>query len=356
MSRSGRIGVDVFSVYGRKNAGVRARALEWFRRLGQPASLTSYFEGNAARASVFARHPAAALHSEFGLRKQVSHDLGTVFLSREASPLSKGGLEEGLLRTATYGVYDIDDALHHDLRGGLFDLLFSKASKASRAVMSADMVLTGNEYLADWASHFSSQVKVIPTCVDPAAYTRKSDYSVADPPRLVWLGTRYGEFYLTWLAPVLRRLHETLGVRLVIVGSGTRNLPLLGDMVDRIPWSLDFVYDQLHAFDVGLMPLHDSPYERGKCAYKLLEYGAAGLPFIGTPVGANEGLLRAVGAPSPQTQADWTDAVSAMIAASSAARRAQADRQLRIVSARYSFDRWLREWSAAVLPCTGTLS
>ncbi len=97
---------------------------------------------------------------------------------------------------------------------------------------------------------------------------------------------------------------------------------------------------ELARMDVGVMPLPDRPYERGKCAYKLLQYGAAGLPVIGSPVGANASILTAMGAAAPETQADWVDAVEGVLGATAGERRRLGDRAEAVVSADFSFARW----------------
>jgi hypothetical protein len=342
--------VDVVSVYGPVNAGVRARALEWLRRLDTPGRLTSYFGQNAAGATMFLRNPATAFASERQLASLTRQRPATLFLSREASPLSRGRPEERLLGSAAHGVYDIDDALHDVVQRFPLDPLFSKSAKATRAARAADVVIAGNEYLAGWANELNREVRIIPTCVEPANYARKLHYDMPEIPRIVWLGTPSGERYLLGIASALLEVHHRVGARLILVGAGSRPLGPLDVMTDRIPWSLEFVQTQLCSFDVGIMPLQDTAYERGKCAYKLLEYGAAGLPVVASPVGVNGSILTRSSAPAPLRGEDWADALSALLMASSRERESQAGRQLELIANEYSFARWLPAWKEAVLP------
>jgi glycosyltransferase involved in cell wall biosynthesis len=135
-----------------------------------------------------------------------------------------------------------------------------------------------------------------------------------------------------------------------IVGSVQQQLGELEAVIDRVPWSLPHVYDAIGTYDIGLMPLRDTPYERGKCAYKLLEYGAAGLPSVASPVGANASILGEAGAPAPRTVDDWHQALVELLTAS-AAERAQLGQRLReVVTAGYSFAEHEPVWRSAVIP------
>jgi hypothetical protein len=165
--------VDVVSLYSRVNAGVRARATAWLDRIDVAYRLHSYFEGGAAGADVFAREPGRAASSERALRSLSAARPERLLLSREATPLGRGRIEERLLRSAGHGVYDLDDALFHDVRGWAFERLFSKGATAARAAAAADVVIVGNSYLAEWASTLNDEVRIVPTCVEPDDYRTK---------------------------------------------------------------------------------------------------------------------------------------------------------------------------------------
>jgi glycosyltransferase involved in cell wall biosynthesis len=343
------LSVDVVSVYGDANAGVRARARSWLRRLGVDHRLTSYFGENAASTSQFLRQPRRAVASERALHRLVRSRSAVLLLSREASPLSAGRIEERLLASSHHGVYDIDDALHHDVRGPAFEALFSKGRKATRAARAADVVVAGNEYLADWVSQLNREVRIVPTCVEPSDYLRKETYEVSDPPRLVWMGTPSGEDYLLTITAALLEVHRRTGARLTIIGAGSRRLGELAAITDRVSWELETVHRTLGTYDLGLMPLRDTDYERGKCAYKLLEYGAAGLPFVGSPVGANAAILKDARAPAPRSVGEWFDVLEDSLLTSASSRQAQAVRQQGVIELGFTFDRWAATWTAAIL-------
>jgi glycosyltransferase involved in cell wall biosynthesis len=211
-----------------------------------------------------------------------------------------------------------------------------------------DRVVAGNVTLANWAADHHSDVVVIPSCVDPAAYDTKTDYTVRGSPRIGWIGSWSTERDLLAIAPVLRGLHERRGARLVLVGSPTGRLDGLEDMVERIPWSPTAQRTLLAGFDVGVMPLRDSPYARGKCGYKLLQYLAAGVPSVASPVGVNTEILHRAGMPAPVDGDEWTDALTAVLDAPVAQRAALGARGRQAVTDHYSFSAWRDRWRAAV--------
>jgi len=270
-------------------------------------------------------------------------------LHREASPLSRGELERRLLASAGATVYDFDDALHCDWgAGGLLRRVAPKAPKALVAVRHADRVVAGNPTLADWASQHSKDVVVIPSCVDPDAYRQKTSYQLSDPPRLGWIGSADNDSYLRLIGPALREVHHRTGARLTVIGTMRKTLGELEDLIDRIPWSTATQHRAIADLDVGVFPVPDSSYTRGKSGYKLLQYGAAALPAIASPVGVNRTLLQELHMPGPETVSDWVDSIEDLLGQSVASRERVGRTGLDVVRHRYSFDAWQARWEAAV--------
>lgn len=337
------------SVFGARNASARARLIEWANHLGWPFDLISYTDAASARANL-ARAPARVAAAEMRLRHLLKQPLDVVVLNREATPLGAGEIESRLLEKSSLGIYDLDDALHLDRRGPVFERYFSKASTARRAVESADVVVAGNAFLAEWASTIGSgEVRIVPTCVAPDRYVVKSKYEPRKGLSAVWLGTWSGEQYLSMIATPLLEASRRFGLTLTIVGALNQHLGELEAIITRIPWSLDVVHSQLHRFDLGLMPLRSSDYERGKCAYKLLEYGAAGLPVIASPIGPNAGILDASVNPSALTIDDWTAAIESFATTGEDERRRMGVALRRCVVEGYSYAAHAATWSDILL-------
>jgi glycosyltransferase involved in cell wall biosynthesis len=136
----------------------------------------------------------------------------------------------------------------------------------------------------------------------------------------------------------------------LVVISGDQGTVLPGSyhhVIQRVAWSLATFTEVLARADVALAPLTDDPYSRGKCAYKLLQYAAVGLPMVGSPIGANEVALRRFTGLSAGSTADWVDALLQLFTESAAQRAARGLAAQRAVRAHYSFNAWKSQWCDA---------
>jgi glycosyltransferase involved in cell wall biosynthesis len=143
-------------------------------------------------------------------------------------------------------------------------------------------------------------------------------------------------------------LNKRRGARLKVISSGDRPLGPLTAITDRVAWNLDDFAKHLSMSAVGLAPLREDPYSLGKCAYKLLQYGAAGLPIVASPVGANREVVDALGGLAATSQSEWVDAVGSILDASAESRAAMGARARDSVGKGYSFAAWAARWRNAV--------
>jgi glycosyltransferase involved in cell wall biosynthesis len=341
--------IHVVTPYGRDGPSSRVRVFEWLDRIETPVSLSSYISHRNASPAQVARRPLAVLAAERRLRRMAADRPQRLLLHREASPLSRGSLERRLLSSSEWSVYDFDDALQWDWgEGGFLRRLAPKAVKAQIAVQHADRVIAGSPVLADWASAHNDDVVLIPSCVSPDAYRRKADYEVSDPPRLGWIGSSGNERYLRLVAPALQQVHRRTGARLTLIGTTRPSLGDLESLIDRVPWSEVSQHRGLGDFDVGIAPLPDEPYARGKCGYKLLQYAAAGTPAVASPVGVNAQMLSQLGMPAATDEGEWVDAILDLLASSTETRATLGRRARDVASRHYSYDAWLPRWKEAI--------
>jgi glycosyltransferase involved in cell wall biosynthesis len=340
---------DVFSTYGRAGASTRVRVYEWLNHLGISAHVHNYVGRSSAGIRTLASSPRSVLRAERDLRVLCRDALGRVLISREVSPLSDGTLEARLLKTAELGVFDLDDALFWEpaeaRRGTRW---WSKSEKVARAFEAADCVIAGNEILAEEAARWSPHVVVIPSCVQPASYRQKSGYDLNDPPRILWIGSTSTAQLVAQIADPLLEVHRRTGARLVMVGDGRRQESRLETMIDHVQWSERWVLSNAADCDIGIMPLPDTLFSRGKCGYKLLQYAAARIPMVGSAVGLNRELLYKLGMPACETDSDWVDALEQILGQASESREVAGRHALEVVRAEYSFAAWSDAWRAAM--------
>ena len=322
------------------------RVREWIRHTSIEAEIHDYagLPNNTPRD--VARNLPTVVAAEARTRRLVRRTFDRVLIHREVTPFSSGGAIERIARNSQLSVYDFDDALMWS-PSTRRDGLWSKADSCLRAVESVDRVIAGSEVLAEWAQGHNSDVRLIPTCVHPDDYDAKTSFAMNAKPRIVWLGSPSTEGYLQSIAPVLMEAHRLTDCRLTVISAGNASLGELSSMSERVDWRQG-TERTLSSYDLAVAPLVDGPWERGKCAYKLLQYGAAGLPTVVTPVGANRQAADKLGLIAASNSREWRDALLDLLRAPEGVREAMG-REARLgVLQYYSFSRWAPEWLDAV--------
>jgi len=213
-----------------------------------------------------------------------------VWLEKEAFPWIPDFVERALAVSGVPYVVDFDDAWFHRYDqhpvGAVRAILGRKLDAVMRRAVT---VCAGNEYIAARARKAgAADVTIVPTVVDLARYPLATSRPPS-PFTVGWIGTPLTAGYLDALAPALVQLSREREVRLCAVGAAP--FKLAGVEVETPPWSEDGEAEMISRFDVGVMPLPDSPWERGKCGYKLIQYMACGTPVIASPVGVNRTLV-----------------------------------------------------------------
>lgn len=333
--------------YGRGAGSARVRVFDWIDHLGLEAAGSSYLGLSSNGLGVLARNALRLPAAELRLRAEARRTDGPLLLSRQAGPFSNGAVEARMLRNASRGVYDFDDALMHSPLSAT-ERIWSKRRIWRRSVEAADVVVAGNEFLAEEAERYARDVVIVPSCVEPDRYPVKQHVE-SDAPTAVWLGSPSTEKYLADVAEPLLAAHAATGLRLVVISAGEAPLGELDAMVDRVPWGpRTYAADLLRA-DFGIMPLTDDLWSRGKCAYKLLQYSAAGLPSIASPVGENARVLERAEGVAARTPAEWRDGLVALARESVAERARRGTAARAAVEQHYSFSAWSASWQRFVL-------
>jgi glycosyltransferase involved in cell wall biosynthesis len=232
-------------------------------------------------------------------------------------------------------IFDFDDALYvrdsrHDHRRSL-----TRQFRFSRTLRLADAALAGNAYLGDAARAHCRQVHVLPTTIDLDRYRPRRGRRNPKDLTVGWIGSRSTLFYLEDLAPALEAMGARMGrLRLKIIADDFIRLEKVE--VIRKRWSEQEEVEDLREVDIGIMPLRDDAWARGKCGLKLLQYMAMGIPVVCSPVGTNLDLVTdGVEGLHARTSEEWVAAVETL-AANPSRRRRMGIRGRRKVESLYS--------------------
>jgi glycosyltransferase involved in cell wall biosynthesis len=162
-------------------------------------------------------------------------------------------------------------------------------SKIALTMKRASIVIAGSEYLAAYAAAKGARkVELLPTVVDIRRYLSSASQK-HELLRIGWIGSPKTFNYLLSVLPTILESIRGYAAEIVVIGGGVqRGLP---PAVDIRPWSEDLEVDELQRIDIGIMPIPDEPFERGKCGYKLIQYMASGKPVVASAVGENVNIV-----------------------------------------------------------------
>lgn len=236
-----------------------------------------------------------------------------IWIYAELLPWLPGGFERLVHRHRIPVVYDLDDAFfvpYDDHRSPLVRKLLK--GKLEPLIRGAAAVTCGNDYLRDYAARLNPRALVLPTVVDTDSYVPAP--AREGPPVIGWIGSPTTWCNVQPLLPLLRRLQERHGFRLRMVGAGRAAERDGFAGLELVPWAEEREVAEVQGFDIGIMPLLDRPFQRGKSGYKLIQYMACGVPVVASPVGVNAGIVR----PGEQgflagTEPEWEEALLTLL-------------------------------------------
>ncbi len=215
-----------------------------------------------------------------------------IFVHREAYPFGGPFLEAILYRMKKPIIFDFDDAifLPNTSEYNIYIDRFKKPDKVFKIIKMSQLVIAGNSYLKDCVIKYNSNVTIIPSSVDTEIY--RPSPKAGDKTKIVigWIGSNTTKNFLYDIEPALIKLsnrYKNLAFKIV----GARFYSLKLNNIINKEWALKDELDDIRSFDIGIMPMPDNEWTRGKCAFKAILYMSCGLPVVASPTGVNVGII-----------------------------------------------------------------
>lgn len=285
----------ILSKYSRKGASSRYRMYQYLTAFAEsgmevtvePLFSDEYLHRLYARESRWLNVIQAYFQRLFFFLKFPQYDI--IWLEKEIFPWMPWFIESfffNVLRAPV--VVDYDDAIFHTYDKHRWPWMrFLLSTKCDRVMQHSAVMLAGNDYLAERAKRAGAkQINKVPTVVSAKIF--KPIARENSVPVIGWIGSIQTSVYLEKLRPVLQELHKTHHFLFRVVGAQL-NWPELP--VECVEWNEEQEASLIQSFDIGVMPLTDSPWERGKCGFKLIQYMACGKPVIADPIGVNTEIV-----------------------------------------------------------------
>ncbi len=239
-----------------------------------------------------------------------------VFVHLEVTPMGPPLIEMILLKLGGRVIYDIDDAIFLDrvFRKNRLVSFLKWPSRVTHLTRYSYKVVTVNQYLHDWAKRFNKNVTIIPTTVDPDIHHPRNVDKHNRIPVLGWTGSHSTAPYLDIVRPVLKELQETHDFCFHVICDIDPAFPEI-ENYHFYPWNKKTEIVDLQRFDIGLMPVPNTDWAKGKIGFKAIQYSALGLPSVVSDVGSgrevvNDGITGYV---VSNDRDEWHDALIRLI-------------------------------------------
>ncbi len=214
-----------------------------------------------------------------------------VFLQREIFPQVFPVFEKLMMRRNKRLIFDFDDAIFLiPPQRDSFIYKFRYRGNIREIIKGSSYIIAGNEYLREYAGRFNSKVCVIPTCVDTARFCIKKKL-VSDNEQTIigWIGTEHSLFYLKNIEEVFKELSKKFNICLHVIGG--KSFSVKGVKVVCKKWDMGTEVADLHKFDIGVAPLLDDGWGKGKCGLKALQYMSCGIPVVCSDAGVYREMI-----------------------------------------------------------------
>jgi glycosyltransferase involved in cell wall biosynthesis len=208
-------------------------------------------------------------------------------------------------------IYDFDDAFFLNYRQNKTSLInVLLGNKFNFVLKNATAVLAGNNYLKNFSEAFNSNVYLFPTVLSLNAYKycEPNDRKI---PTIGWIGSPSTAKYLNIVKEPLSELSKKIKFQFVCIGAKPPKID--GVLTKYLEWNENTYIQNIRDFDIGIMPLYDSSWEKGKCAFKLLQYMAVGRPVVASRVGANNDVVNNDVGFLAKSKEDWVNYLTILL-------------------------------------------
>jgi glycosyltransferase involved in cell wall biosynthesis len=314
-----------FSPVPREGAGCRFRISQYMPALeaaGFDVTIAPFFDAQFFR-TVY--QPGQYAAKAIGFLRRTMHRIRTLatsgaydlfFIYREAFPFGPPVIEALLGRFGRPIVYDFDDAifLRNTSEANRFTSSLKYPQKVATIVSNSNLVVAGNEFLAEFARRFNPAVTVIPTCIDTELFQpRAAPRSAAQPLVVGWIGTPTTAPYVKTIAGALAAVAATHPYVFRVSGAAG---PLAIDGLISVnePWTLQREVELFATCDLGVYPLADDEWALGKCGFKAIQFMACGVPVVASPIGVNaEIIVDGVNGFLAATEREWIEKIGRLL-------------------------------------------
>ncbi|MCK9612614.1 MAG: glycosyltransferase family 4 protein [Bacteroidales bacterium] len=272
-------------------------------------------------------------------------DFDIVFIYREAVMYGSTFFERQFKRKGAQIILDFDDSIWlMDVSEANKDLKWLKRpSKTSELIQISNMVFVGNNYLADYTRQFNHNVRIIPTTLDTNNIPLK-EYIPSEKICIGWTGSRTTIKHFELAVPILKKIKEKYNnkIKFKLISDAPGNIDNL--LLEFCKWNKDTEIGDLQEFDIGIMPLPDDEWSRGKCGFKGLQYMALGIPAVLSPVGVNTEIVQdGVNGFLAANDEEWIEKLSLLIESPDLRKKIGLNGRKTIVE-KYSFNAWKEKY------------